>query len=213
MLSLLYTCHPDSPSLRLSLYCLYITFKLTCRQATLTLTLTTHEVPPMYPLLENYCLISSVCKHAARPNTAIHYPLLVPHQLYLPRSQLSIKEWERATLDSPDRAVITTILGICRYGARIGYEGHRETPTIYPNLPIAQTDEHLLSSDNAVELGKNPLAIYPEPSQLPNHYTASPLGLIDKSDGSKRRIHHLSYHPLSVGSINSRIPEHYGTIS
>jgi len=137
MLSLLYTCHLDSPSLWLPLYCLYITFKLTCRQSTFTLTLTTHEVPPMSPLLENYCLITSVCKHAARPNTAIHYPLFVPHQLNLSRSQLSIKGWERATLDYPERAVITAILGVCRYGARIGYEGHHETLTIYPNLPIA----------------------------------------------------------------------------
>jgi len=84
----------------------------------------------MYPLLENYCSISSVSKHAACPNTAIHYPLFVPHQLNLPRSQLSIMGWERATLDYLDRVVITVILGICRYGARIGYEGHRETPTI-----------------------------------------------------------------------------------
>lgn len=167
----------------------------------------------MYPLPRNNSLISSVSKPAARPNTAIHYPLFVAHQLNLPHSQLNIKGWDRATLDYPDRAVITAILGICRYGARIGYEGHRTTPIIYPNLPIAQADEHLLSSDIAVELGKNHFAIYPDPSQLPNHYTASTLGLIDKSDGSKRRIHHLSYPPLSVSSINSGIPEHYGTIS
>lgn len=167
----------------------------------------------MYPLPGNNSLISSVSKPAARPNTAIHYPLFVPHQLNLPHSQLRIKGWERATLDYPDRAVITAILGICRYGARIGYEGHRAIPIICPNLPIAQADEHLLSSDIAVELEKNRFAIYPDPTQLPSHYTTSPLGLIDKSDGSKRRMHHLTYPPLSISSINSGIPEHYGTIS
>ena len=131
----------------------------------------------------------------------------------MPRGQLNIKGWARASIDHTDRAVITAILGICQFGARIGYEGRRETPTIYPNLPIAQGDEHLLSSDIAVEVEKNRLTIYPDPLQLPNHYTASPLGLIDKSDGSKRRIHHLSYPPLSVSSINSGIPEHFRTMS
>jgi len=137
----------------------------------------------------------------------------MPYQFNMPHGQLNIKGWERASLDYPDRAVITAILGICRFGARIGYEGHCETPMIYPNLPIAQGDEHLLSSDIAVEVEKNHFTIYPDPLQLPNHYTASPLDLIDKSHGSKRRIHHLSYHPLSVSSINSGITEHFRTIS
>ena len=42
--------------------------------------------------------------------------------------------------------------------------------------------------------------------------TSSPLGLTDKSDGSKRRIHHLSFPANDSLSINSGIPEEYGTI-
>jgi len=100
--SYLFSCIPcflcfipvtQTPPLSGSLYiiCTLPLSLLVDKQPFLTLTLTTHEVPPMYSLLENHCLISSVSKHAARPNPAIHYPLFVPHQLNLPRSQLSIK--------------------------------------------------------------------------------------------------------------------------
>jgi len=35
----------------------------------------------------------------------------------------------------------------------------------------------------------------------------------DKADGSKRRIHHVSFPPGCPTAINSCIPEHYGTIT
>jgi len=70
-----------------------------------------------------------------------------------------------------------------------------------------------VSTDIASELSKNRLYKYPSIADLPDHYTAFPLGLTDKSDGSKRRIHHLSYPPDSPQSINGGIPEEYGTIT
>ena len=48
---------------------------------------------------------------------------------------------------------------------------------------------------------------------LPPNYIASPLGLTDKSDGRKRRIHHLSYPANTADLVNSGIPEQYGTIT
>ena len=54
---------------------------------------------------------------------------------------------------------------------------------------------------------------YSEYSSLLQRFTASPLGLTDKSDGSKRRIHYLSFPTNDLFSINSGIPECYGTIT
>ena len=86
----------------------------------------------------------------------------------------------------PDEQVVAAILSICEYGARIGYKGHRSVATIYPNLVTADTEADLVSADIAAESMKNRLNLYSDSASLPPHYTASPLGLTDKSDGSKR---------------------------
>ena len=104
-------------------------------------------------------------------------------------------------------------MGICRYGARIGFEGAREAPTIYPNLATAHADTNQVTADITQELNLDRLLVYPNIQALPTHYTASPLGLTDKSDGSKRRIHHLSYPTNTTSSINGGIPEEYGVIA
>ena len=104
-------------------------------------------------------------------------------------------------------------MGICRYGARIGYEGPRNSVNIYPNLSTAEEDEEIVTADIVSELADNRLKCYLNRSCLPTYYKASPLGLVDKSDGTKRRIHHLSYPPEEGGSINYGIPQHYGTIA
>jgi len=70
-----------------------------------------------------------------------------------------------------------------------------------------------VSTDIASELSKNRLYKCPSIADLSDHYTASPLGLTDKSDGRKRRINHLSYPSDSPQSINGGIPEEYGTIT
>ena len=148
----------------------------------------------------------------ARPNTSIHYPLYTPHSLPMPIGQLRVDGWRNLTHDYPDRHVIAAILGICTFGVRIGYEALRNTATIHPNLSTATTDAQLVTADIVSELEKNRFILYPDRESLPTHYTASLLGLTDKSDGSKRRIHHLSYPAGNPEAINSGIPEHYGTI-
>jgi len=112
----------------------------------------------------------------------------------------------------PDREVTSDVTGICRYGARIGFNGRREALIIHPNLATLHPDTdqvmaHILHGPQARRL-----LLYLNKDSLPNHYTASPLGLTDKSDGSKRRIHHPSYATQCTSSINGGIPEEYGTI-
>ena len=154
-----------------------------------------------------------VSKQHAHPNTSLHHPLFTPHSLKMPTSQLHLEGWKRLTTAFPDTGVTNAILGICQFSARIGYEEVRERPVIYPNLAIAQTDALLISTDITLTLEKHRIHKYPRGADLPRHYTASALWLTDRSDGSKRRIHYLSYPPQSSQSINAGILEEYGTIT
>ena len=108
--------------------------------------------------------------------------------------------------------MIRAILGICRYRVKIAYEGCRKTTTIHPNLSSANIDAAPVTADLASVLKKNRLKVYQDSGSLPQHYMAFPLGLADKSDGSKRRIYHFSYPTGHESSINSGIPEPYGAI-
>ena len=88
----------------------------------------------------------------------------------------------------------------------------RSEPIFHPTLAIADADATLVSADIITELNKNRLDTYSHINPLPTHDTASPLGLVDKADGSKRRIHHLSYPPDDPTAINNGIPEQFGSI-
>lgn len=131
----------------------------------------------------------------------------------MPKQVLKWEEWKRLALRYPDQRTVDTILGICEYGVRIGYEGSRTSPTIHPNLSSAEGDPSLVRAEITTELERNRLELYPDIRSVQNHYTASPLGLTDKSDGSKRRIHHLSYPAGDPSAINHGIPERYGAIT
>ena len=82
-----------------------------------------------------------------------------------------------------------------------------------PKSSTSETEADLVTADIAAEYCKKHLEIYPNFSSLPRHYTASPLGLVDKSDGGKRRIHHLSYLVGDPSAINQGIPEPYRAIA
>ena len=131
----------------------------------------------------------------------------------MPKQVLKWEGWERRTSRYPDQSIVDAILGICEYGARIGYEGSRTSVTIHPNLSRAEEAPSTVTAEIISELKKNRLELYSDYGSLPNHYTASPLGLTDKSDGSKRRIHHLSYPAADPSAINHGIPEEYGAIT
>ena len=147
------------------------------------------------------------------PYTTIHYPLFTSHTIPMPAGVLKPARWAQLTKNLENAEVISTILSICQYGARIGYHGHRSTITIHQNLPTAEHDSKLVSADIVKKLHKNRLVTYPDMASLPTIFTASPLGLVDKSNGTKRRIHHLSYPPGDPSPINNGIPEEYGTIA
>ena len=169
-------------------------------------TSTPHSTEPIPPP-------SSTSKNDTRPNTSIHYPLFTPHSLPMPTGRLKLEGWAKLMALYPDSEVTSAIMGICKFGVRIGYEGIREEPTIYPNLASAEADIDLVTANIAYELSLDRLHTYPNQESLPTHYTASPLGLTDKSAGSKRRIHHLSYPTTGTSSINAGIPEEYGTVA
>jgi len=69
-----------------------------------------------------------------------------------------------------------------------------------------------VTKDLLRESGKGRFEKYSHFKLLPAGFTGSPLGLTDKADGSKRRIHHLSYSPDEHTSINNYIPENYSPI-
>jgi len=130
----------------------------------------------------------------------------------MPAGLLRPQGWEQLTKDFPNQQVVMAILGICQYGARIGYEGYRSSITIHPNLTTAERDSNIVMADITSEQLKNRLEYYPNLKSLPTWFTASPLGLKDKADGTKRRIYHLSYPPGDFTAINNGIPEEYGAI-
>jgi hypothetical protein len=131
----------------------------------------------------------------------------------MPPSPLKVEGWRALLSDHPDRDFVNTLLGIITYGARVGYEGPRRNPVIYDNLSTAALEPTLLRADLEKQLKANRLKTYENVHSLPKGYIASPLGLTDKSDGSKRRIHHLSFpSKYPTESVNGNIPEEYGTL-
>jgi len=125
----------------------------------------------------------------------------------MPAGPLNYAGWKRLTRSFTDREVVEAIPGICQFGARIGYESHRRSFTIYPNLASAMDNKEIITADITKEVTLNRLACYTECSQLPQQFTVFSLGVTDKSDGFKRRIHHLSYPTSDMLSINGGIPE------
>ena len=147
------------------------------------------------------------------PNTSLHYALYTAHTTPMPAGILRPQWWEQLTKVFPNHQVVLAIPGICQYRARIGYEGHRSSITIHPNLTTAELDSNIVTADIISEQIKNRLECYQNLKSLPARFTASPLGLTDKADGTKRRIHHLSYPPGDPTAINNGIPEEYGAIA
>ena len=110
----------------------------------------------------------------ARPNTSIHYTLFTPHTLPMLQQVLKREGWERRTSQYPDQSIVNGILGICEYGARIGYEDSRTSISIHLNLSSAEEDPNMVTGEMVSELKKTRLELYPDYRSLPNHYTASP---------------------------------------
>ena len=169
------------------------------------------------PMIESeyYLTRLTVSKQPPRPNTTLPYSVFTYHETPMPAGQLRHDGWRHFLAVYPEPVVVEAILGICQYGARIGHEGHRGPGQIHPNLKSAEDFPETISTDIAKELENERFDCYTSLSITPEDFVASPLGLTDKADGSKRRIHHLSYptDDRNSGSINGSIPEHYATIA
>jgi len=125
---------------------------------------------------------------------------------------MSYEEWRERTTLYQEPLVTNDLLGICRFGARIGYEGRLDGIQIHQNLSSAAHSPEVVTTNLAEEIEKNGLECYLTLAALPKVFTASPLGLVDKADGTNRRIHHLSYPANDNRLINAGIPEQYGAI-
>ena len=147
----------------------------------------------------------NVSQQPTHCNTYLHYTLFIPHQPSIPVGRLNPYGWKQLSVNA-------TILGIYYFGARIGYKGKRIELTIDWNLKTAEEDSAVATTDLVSKRDRGRLKTYAASVVLPDHYTVSPLGLANKADGSKRRIHHLSYPPTGTTFINAGIPENYGTI-
>jgi len=73
--------------------------------------LPTCHTPPRQP----------VSRQRTCPNTLIHYPVFTTHSDPMPAGPLKYPAWRKLTAGYPDPEVVKAILGICRFGARIGY--------------------------------------------------------------------------------------------
>ena len=128
----------------------------------------------------------------------------------MPAIPLKPDAWQRHSKGYPDTEVINTLVGIARYGARIGFSGIRTGQRIAKNLSSADELPIILMEDIAEQERHERLMRYNDIHSLPPFFFSSPLGLVDKPNGKKRRIHHLSHPPGD--SVNDGIPEHFGEI-
>lgn len=97
------------------------------------------------------------------------------------------------------------IAGILRHGALTGYEGPAQL-ILSDNLSSATSAPEDIDTQIQKDLSLG--RVRPVHPSAP--FIASPLGLVPKSDGGWRRIHHLSYPPER--SVNDNIQPRYAAI-
>ena len=141
-----------------------------------------------------------------RSNTILYYSLFTPHTSRIADGQLIFDGWQALTQNYLEPSLITAILGKLEFGARIGYEGQRKLVRFYPNLGTVGADPDIVTADIKLEYEKGRLELFTNETSLRDYYTAFPLGLTDKADGSKCQIYHLSNPSSDPSSINCGIP-------
>jgi hypothetical protein len=136
------------------------------------------------------------------------YPLVNPESSPLENpGPLKPHAWAHWLSRHPDRTYARTLVDIIRHGAKVGYTGPRQR-IVAKNLASAADAPDILSTDLHKQLAKGQLG---QTADLPENFISSPLGLVPKSDGNFRRIHHLS-HPAG-NSVNDHIPRDWGTLT
>ena len=92
------------------------------------------------------------------------------------------------------------------YGAKIGYTGPNQL-ILSKNLTSADEAPHILTQDLENQIAHHRLI---KIDSLPPKLICSPLGLVSKSNGGWRQIHHLFYPPGR--SVNDFIPQEWGAL-
>lgn len=135
-------------------------------------------------------------------------------------SPLRADAWKAALRDYPDPGpsrLADILASIVNYGALIGYEGPPQTGPqdriLSDNLRSAENAPDLIDQQLQVDLKLG--RVVPTPTYEDGTpvfpFISSPVGLVPKSDGGFRRIHHLS-HPVGR-SVNDGIhPDHAALI-
>ncbi|OXV08604.1 hypothetical protein Egran_03633, partial [Elaphomyces granulatus] len=144
---------------------------------------------------------------APRPNCTPKFDVFRESDpiLFNSPSPLRPEAWQRLLSSYPGDLPIL-LVGILTHGARLGYEGPKQL-IISRNLPIELSDYEVLDSKTAADLGASLIT-----QTMPEYpCIISPLGVVPKGDGGRRRIHHLS-HPEGE-SVNDFIPPEYASIS
>jgi len=120
-------------------------------------------------------------------------------------SPLRREAWRRLLSSYPGNLPLL-LDGILTFGARLGYEGPEQF-ILSRNLPVELSDHDVLDKKAAADLAAGLISpIIPEHPCI-----VSPLGVVPKGDGGRRRIHHLSY--PEGESVNDFIPAEYASIT
>ena len=143
----------------------------------------------------------------ARPNTDLHFSHVDKSRppLQSSPSPLNPEAWLELLREYPG-SLGTIVCDILIYGTQIGYEGPEQL-ILSKNLTSSEMNRPFLTSQIESDLQKRRIR-----PVLPSHpLISSPLGLVPKSNGGSRRIHHLS-HPRGR-SVNDFIKKEYGVLS
>lgn len=133
-------------------------------------------------------------------------------------SPLRAEAWKEALANYPDpdpaqSRLVDQLVGIITYGALIGYTGPQQTSLqdriLSDNLRSAENAPSMIEEQLQLDLQRG--RVVPAPTYIDSTpvfpFISSPLGLVPKSDGGFRRIHHLSY--PAGHSVNDHInPDH-----
>lgn len=114
--------------------------------------------------------------------------------------------WEVALRDHPDKQYKAIILDIIKFGAKIGYTGPQQR-ILSANFPTAQDAPDVLAKDLKTQIELDRVT---RVHDIPEFIICLPLGIVPKSGGKWRRIHHLS-HPRGK-SVNCHIAEDHGAL-
>jgi hypothetical protein len=161
---------------------------------------------PRYPLVCSDPPLYPTTSTLRQPQYPFAFPLTAPCAPNLThRGPLKSSGWEHRLRNHPNRAYVHSLLDIIAFGAKLGYTGPDQF-LLSENLPSALFQPTVLSEDINKRIAAGQIRRL---HCLPAKYICSPLGLAPKSDGSWRRIHHLSHPPGR--SVNHYIPREWAS--